>query len=72
MMKIFFKHFMYAFVFVVSLAWIGVAGYEIGYWIMETYPNSPLAWLVVPFVCALVGTTVYAYEATKTELRYSK
>ena len=43
MMKIFFKHFMYAFVFVVSLAWIGVAGYEIGYWIMETYPNSPLS-----------------------------
>ena len=72
MMKIFFKHFMYAFVFVVSIAWILVAGYEIGYWIMETYPNTPLAWTVLPITCALVGAVVYAYEATKTELRYSK
>jgi len=72
MMKIFFKHFMYAFVFVVSIAWILVAGYEIGYWIMETYPNTPLAWTVLPITCALVGAFVYAYEATKTELRYSK
>jgi len=71
-MKIFFKHFMYAFVFVVSIAWILVAGYEIGYWIMETYPNTPLAWTVLPITCALVGAFVYAYEATKTELRYSK
>ena len=72
MMKIFFKHFMYAFVFIVSIAWILVAGYEIGYWIMETYPNTPLAWTVLPITCALVGAFVYAYEATKTELRYSK
>jgi len=71
-MKIFFKHFMYAFVFVVSIAWILVAGYEIGYWIMETYPNTPLAWTVLPIGCAVVGAVVYAYEATKTELRYLK
>jgi len=63
---------MYAFVFVVTLAWIGVAGYEIGGWIVSTYPDSPLAWLVVPVACAVFGIVMYAYEATKTELRYSK
>lgn len=71
-MKIFFKHFMYAFVFVVSIAWTLVAGYEIGGWVVKTYPDTPLAWAVFPVGLALVGAIVYAYEATKTELRYSK
>ena len=70
MFKIFFKHCMYATVFIAALCGIAMAGYEIGYWIAERYPEHPWAWLVVPAVCAIVAVMVYSYEATKTELAF--
>lgn len=72
MYSIFFKHFMYATVFAVALCGIFAGGYEIGYWVASRFPNSPWAWTVVPFSLLLLGVIVYAVEATRVDLKYSK